>query len=174
MNEFAFDHLDLTANDRVLEVGFGGGYLLGRMAEVVTHGFLAGVDVSEGMVASCKRRHRPLIDAGRLEVRCAQVESLPYAPGRFDKCCTVNSLFYWADVQQGMTEIYRVLEDDGRLVTVFTCKQSLEDKSFIRDGISLYRGEEIQEMMEAAGFCIVEMNQAADRYRDFLCIVAEK
>lgn len=174
LNDFAFDHLNLRVHDRVLDVGFGGGYLLARMAEIVTEGFLAGVDISQAMVDASKRRYRSLIDAGRLEVRCAQVESLPYPPGCFNKCCTVNSLFYWADAQQGMAEIYRVLEDGGRLVAVFTCKQSLEDKGFVRDGISLYRGEEIHGIMETAGLNIVETNQAADRYRDFLCIVAEK
>jgi len=174
LNDFAFDRLDLRVHDRVLDVGFGGGYLLGRMAEVVTEGFLAGVDTSAAMVDACRRRYRALIDAGRLEVRCAEVESLSYPSERFNKCCTVNSLFYWEDVQQGMAEIYRVLEDGGRLVAVFTCKQSLEDKSFVRDGISLYRGEEIRRMMEAAGLNIVEMNQAADRHRDFLSIVGEK
>jgi ubiquinone/menaquinone biosynthesis C-methylase UbiE len=173
LNDFAFDHLDLGVDDRVLEVGFGGGYLLERMAEVVTDGFLAGVDISEAMVDVYKRRYRSMIDAGRLEVRCAQAEKLPYPSECFNKCCTVNSLFYWADVQQGIAEIYRVLENGGRLVAVFTCKQSLEDKSFVRDGISLYRCEEIQRMMKAAGFNIVEMNQAADRHRDFLCIVGE-
>jgi len=174
LNDLAFDRLDLRKDDRVLDVGFGGGYLLGRMAEVVTEGFLVGVDTSAAMVDAYKRRNRSLIEAGRLEVRCAQVESLPYSSERFNKCCTVNSLFYWGDVQQGMAEIFRVLVENGRLVAVFTCKQSLEDKSFIRDGISLYRGEEIRRMMETAGFNILEMNQAADRHRDFLCIVGEK
>jgi SAM-dependent methyltransferase len=174
LNDFAFDHLDLSARDRVLEVGFGGGYLLERMAQVVSEGFLAGVDVSEGMVAACKRRFRSLIDAGSLEVRCAQVESLPYPPGSFNKCSTVNSLFYWTNAQQGIAEIFRVLTDGGRFVTVFTCRQSLEDKSFVGDGISLYQGEDIRGMMEAVGFTIVEINQASDRYRDFHCIVGEK
>jgi len=174
LNDFAFDHLDLAAHDRVLEVGFGGGYLLGRMVKVVTKGFLAGVDVSEGMVNSCKRRYRALIDAGRLEVQSAPVASLPFPSASFDKCCTVNSLFYWADAQRGMAEIYRVLVDRGKLVVCFTCKQSLEDKSFVRDGISLYRGDEIHQMMESVGFSILEMNQASDCHRDFQCIVGEK
>lgn len=174
LNDYVFEHLDLAANDRVLEVGFGGGYLLGRMAEVVTHGFLAGVDVSEGMVASCKRRYRALIDDGTLEVRNAHVESLPFSSASFDKCCTVNSIFYWADARCGMAETYRVLVGGGRLVVCFTCKQSLEGKSFVREGISLYRGDEIQQMMEAVGFRILEMNRASDRHRDFQCIVGEK
>lgn len=31
LNDVAFDHLALRPHDRVLEVGFGGGYLIGRI-----------------------------------------------------------------------------------------------------------------------------------------------
>ena len=49
LNDAAFDALALAADDRVLEVGFGGGYLLGRMAGRVSQGFVAGADVSAAM-----------------------------------------------------------------------------------------------------------------------------
>ena len=45
LNDAAFEALGLTPDDRVLEIGFGGDYLMGRMAAIVTAGFLAGVDV---------------------------------------------------------------------------------------------------------------------------------
>ena len=51
LNDVALAKLDLRPDDRVLEVGFGGGYLLGRIAAVVTEGSIAEVDVSEAMVA---------------------------------------------------------------------------------------------------------------------------
>ncbi|MDX9953256.1 MAG: hypothetical protein RBT75_04135 [Anaerolineae bacterium] len=57
LNDAAFDTLDLSAHDRVLEVGFGGRYLLGRMSGVVIGGLLAGVDVSTAMVSVCQRRY---------------------------------------------------------------------------------------------------------------------
>ena len=41
LNDVVFDSLALSADDRVLEVRFGGGYLLSRMSSVVTDGFLA-------------------------------------------------------------------------------------------------------------------------------------
>ena len=51
LNDAAFENLALTSHDRVLEIGFGGGYLLGRMSKIVTGGFLAGIDVSSAMVS---------------------------------------------------------------------------------------------------------------------------
>jgi ubiquinone/menaquinone biosynthesis C-methylase UbiE len=80
-------------------------YLLGGvMADVVTQGFIAGVDVSEALVAVCERRYQPLVRAGRLELSSAPVESLPYPSGCFSKACTANSLFYWSDALQALRE----------------------------------------------------------------------
>ena len=83
LNDVAFDHLTLNPYDRVLEVGFGGGYLLSRMSTVVTEGFLSGVDVSPAMVALCEKRFASPVQAGKLELKCARAESLPYPNEHF-------------------------------------------------------------------------------------------
>jgi len=43
LNNTVFDLLALRPTDRVLEIGFGGGYLLNRMMTVVNDGLAAGV-----------------------------------------------------------------------------------------------------------------------------------
>ena len=174
LNDAAFDCLALRPHDRVLEVGFGGGYLIGRMAAVVTEGFLAGVDVSPAMVAVCQKRFRPLIEAGTLELKCATATALPYPPGSFTKVCSVNSIFYWENVPQAISELGRVLEENGMLVMCFTCKTSLEDKQFAQHGLALYEDDQIGPMMEAAGFRAVSVTRASDRHREFLCVTGKK
>ena len=174
LNEVAFARLELKKDDRVLDIGFGGGYLLERMATVVTNGFLAGVDVSETMVSLCERRYKPLVEAGRLEVKCAAAELIPYPSGHFSKVCTVNSLFYWKDTRQAMSELCRVLEKGGRLVVCLTCKKCLENRSFARHGIILYEDNEVCRIMGEAGFERMELHRASDRHREFVCIVGEK
>ena len=88
------------------------------------------------------------------------MESLPYPDGHFSKCCTINSLFYWQDARKGMAEIFRVLEDGGRIVVCVTCKHCLEIKSFARAGISLYEENELCELLTDAGFGIVKIEHA--------------
>lgn len=174
LNDVAFDSLTLHSHDRVLEVGFGGGYLLGRMATVVTDGFLAGVDVSPAMVAFCEKRFRPLVKAGKLELQGASAESLPYPDGRFTRACSVNSIFYWKDASQAFSELYRVLEEGGLLVMCFTCKRCLEDRKFVRQGLALYEDGQVCQMMESAGFDEIDMTRASDRHREFLCFIGGK
>lgn len=97
-NDAAFKSLVLQPDDRVLEVGFGGGYLLGQIAAVVTRGLIAGVDASETMVTLSEKHYESIIRTEKLEVLLAPAEALPYANGFFSKVCTVNSLFCWTDV----------------------------------------------------------------------------
>jgi ubiquinone/menaquinone biosynthesis C-methylase UbiE len=173
LNDAAFDCLALDAHDRVLEVGFGGGYLLGRMAEAVTDGFLAGVDVSPAMVAACQKRFGELIHAGRLDLRCASAESLPYPAAHFSRVCSVNSIFYWPDAPRAFAECWRVLVDGGLLVVCFTCRGSLERKRFARH-VALYEADDVERMMAAAGFGAMQTIQGADRHREFVCAVGKK
>jgi SAM-dependent methyltransferase len=174
LNDAAFDRLALRPHDRVLEVGFGGGYLLGRMAAVVAEGFLAGVDVSPAMVAFCQKRFRSLVEANKLDLKCATAQTLPYPSGFFTKVCTVNSIFYWENVPQAISELWRVLEENGMLVMCFTCKTSLEDKQFAQHGLALYEDDQIGPMMKAAGFHAVSVTRALDRHREFLCVTGAK
>ena len=174
LNDVAFERLALRPDDRVLEVGFGGGYLIGRMAAVVTEGRLAGVDVSPAMVDVCSSRFRALIQAGRLDLQCASAESLPYPDGHFTKVCTVNSIFYWPDAQQAIRELSRVLEPGGRLVMCFTCPESLRGKSFARRGLRLYQAEQVEQMMRTAGLAQVSVTRHADRHRQFWSMVGQK
>lgn len=174
LNDAAFDALALSAQDRVLEVGFGGGYLLGRMSKVITGGFLAGVDASPAMVSFCQRRYRSLIRKGTLEVSCARAESLPYPAGHFSRVVSVNSIFYWQNAAQALAEFDRVLAEGGLLVLCFTGKESLATRGFARHGLSLVDGEEVQSMMEQAGFHNIQTVLASDRHREFLCLSGRK
>ncbi len=174
LNDVALNSLALRPGDRVLEVGFGGGHLLGRMAGAITDGFLAGVDVSPPMVAFCQRRYRSLVREGKLELRCARAESLPYPSAYFTKACSVNSIFYWQNTPQAISELRRVLAEGGMLVLCFTCKESLENRGFANSEITLYAAEEVQQMMEASGFHSIRMTRASDKHREFVCATGRK
>ena len=176
LNDLTLEQLVLTSNDRVLEVGFGGGYLLGRLATVITNGFLAGVDVSSAMVTHCERKYRRLIEAGTLDLKLAQAESLPFPDGFFTKVCSVNSIFYWEDATWALTETYRVLTRGGSLVLCFTNRECLEEKSFAGagHGVIAYETDDVRQMITSAGFGRINETVAEDKYRKFTCLVGHK
>ena len=174
LNEAAFTHLALKEDDRVLDVGFGGGYLLGKIISTVKEGFVAGIDVSSEMVENCRTRYCIEIEAGRVDIQCSQAESLPYPDDTFTKVSSVNSIFYWDDVEQGIGEIYRVLEDGGMVVLTFTCKEDLGSKAFARHGVETFEEEEVEEMLVKAGFRYVWTVRGQDQHRAFVSVVGRK
>lgn len=173
LNDTVLELLGLQPVDRVLEVGFGGGYLLNRMSAIVDDGLLAGVDISPAIVASAQKRYQERVRKGKLGLICACAEALPYPDRQFTKVCSVNSIFYWQDVEQGLCEIARVLEDGGQLVLCFTSQESLERKRFAKH-ISLIDAEAVDVMMHAIGLLDIYTSTFADKHRTYLCMIARK
>ncbi len=174
LNDLAFARLAANADDHILEIGFGGGYLIDRLSVIVTTGLVAGVDVSAAMVRSVRSRRQYLIEQGRLSIGQAAAEALPFPDRSFDKVCSVNSLFYWTDLPRAFTETARVLRPEGILVLVYTNRQSLQSKAFAKHGLKLFEPEQVQETLLAAGFHHVLFEQAADRHRTFTVMQARR
>lgn len=174
LNDSALARLCPGPGDRVLDVGFGGGYLLGRMLETVTTGHVSGVDASSVMVERCRRRFSRQIKMGRLDLHCAAVDSLPFPDGHFHKVSSVNSLFYWPDLGRGIREIRRVLVANGLLVLAYTCKQDLEKKGLTSPGLRSFTDDEVIRALQDEGFQDVLVEHEADRYRDFSVVSARK
>jgi arsenite methyltransferase len=174
LNDFTFDHLGLEADDRVLDIGFGGGYLLERILDTVTQGIVAGMDVSPVMARFCWTRLQAYAKSGNLSLQCGRVEVSPYPDRCFTKVSSVNSIFYWNDAQQGISEIYRILQDGGQVILTYTRKEDLEKKAFVQYGIKTYEVEEIHHMLVTAGFKEIRHNWAEDRHRKFICVTGDK
>jgi ubiquinone/menaquinone biosynthesis C-methylase UbiE len=174
LNDAAFAALAPCAGDRVLEIGFGGGYLLARIAGAVGDGRLAGVDASAAIVNHCRRRFRALVRGGTMSLECADVAALPFPPASFDKVCAVNTIFYWDDAPQAFAEIARVMAAGGALILVFTDKAALDHRPFAGPGVATYAIDEVRQMLGRAGFGDVAAAPQEDRYRRFWRVVARR
>jgi ubiquinone/menaquinone biosynthesis C-methylase UbiE len=150
-NGTALELLELEPADRVLEVGFGHGATIARLSGVLSSGFVAGVDPSAEMCRMAARRNRQTVLDGRVDLRQASVDVLPYPTGAFDKALSVHTLYFWPDLVRAFREIARVLRPGGRLVLAHRT-----DPGAARDfPASVYRfpGDvEVQDALTRAGF----------------------
>jgi ubiquinone/menaquinone biosynthesis C-methylase UbiE len=174
LNDTALEALALHPEDRVLEVGFGGGYLIQQMSLKVPLGLVTGVDASPSMVAYVRRRERRLIGQGRLVLRLASAENLPFPDGSFRKICSVNSLFYWSDWIQAFAEMHRVATPSAQLVLCFTDQGSLAPRPFARHGLKLSSKDEIHQMLDGAGWQVDWAEPRSDRHRQYWCLTARR
>ncbi len=174
LNESTFVHLHALNNDRILEVGFGGGYLLKKILPVVAAGSVVGVDASPIMVEQARKKFPKQIESGVLHLHHSTVEQLPFSAGYFDKACSINSLFYWTDLGAGLAEIHRVLRIHGFLVLTFTSKADLDKRGFANPGIRTYANEEVLAALRQAGFRYTTIEEAQDAHRTFAMVMAVK
>jgi ubiquinone/menaquinone biosynthesis C-methylase UbiE len=169
LNDAAYRLLEPVPGDRILDIGFGGGYLLARVSAMPGIELAAGVDHSAALVERARARF-----GGRVTLKCAPAEALPFPDGTFNKVVSVNSIFYWEDAPRALQEIYRALAPGGRLALVFTERESLQEKEFSHYGVQAYTGEEVSALLQAAGFTDIRFNLQADRHRRFVCLTAAK
>ena len=150
-NALVFDVMAVAASDCVLEVGFGGGDLLVRLAGAVPGGRVEGVELSDPMLGRVRARIRRSGLADRVRLHAGSVEALPFDSGRFDCACSVNTIYFWPDLHRGLTELARVLRPGGRLVLGFGSDEALRRAGYEERGFSLYTPAQIEDALRASG-----------------------
>jgi ubiquinone/menaquinone biosynthesis C-methylase UbiE len=116
--EWLLQLLEVRQGDAIVEVGFGPGVTIARLAERFTDGRIAGVDPSPVMLRQARRRNARAIASGGVELRGAPASALPFADASFDKAASLNSIVFWDDVDCALAELRRVLRFGGRMVHV--------------------------------------------------------
>jgi SAM-dependent methyltransferase len=150
MNEIAFELLELCPHDAVLEIGFGPGRLIERLARDGDVELVAGVDPSPAMVSQARRRNRRWIGRGRVRLLQGSVSRLPFEDCCFTKACAVNSYQFWSDPVADLREVRRVLRLGGRLVLCLRTKDGgrlLSGLGFTDDQV-----ETVRDQVLTAGF----------------------
>jgi ubiquinone/menaquinone biosynthesis C-methylase UbiE len=147
-NEGAIALLEVSPEHRALDVGFGGGVALGKLAGRAKA--VAGIDHSEAAVRSARQRFRAEIEEGRLQIELASVEAIPFEDESFDRILTVHTIYFWPDPERALREIQRVLKSGGRLVLATDVKGP--PKAIAKHGFSSYAEEQQADLLRAAGF----------------------
>ena len=173
VNRLAMERMDPRPGDRVLEIGFGGGDLLLRLAASGQCACLTGIDRSEDMVQRLRRRLRPGRGRGEVRLACASVEAMPFPAGHFTQVISVNTLYFWTDPALALAECRRVLAPGGRLTLCFDAKADLERWPGHVFGFRLYEPEEVLALIGAAGFEEADLvTRAMPGYGSVHCLCA--
>lgn len=159
INKFAVRKLDLKPDDRVLEIGFGGGVTLPFLLRVAS--FVAGVDRSPDVIKRAKARFSDAMRARRADFRVGTVEALPFEASSFDKVCTVNTVYFWTSLELGFAEIFRVLSPGGRVVVGFLPKEKMDRMDMPTDIFTTRAPDDVIAALNKEGFIDVHGERPA-------------
>jgi len=115
LNRWTLEPLHVGRRDRVLEIGFGPGATIRRLARRAREGRVAGIDHSPVMVSQARRRNARAVRQGRVELHQGEVSRLPFPGDHFDAVVAVNSVQLWKHPESDLAEVHRVLRPGGRL-----------------------------------------------------------
>ncbi|MEU0804962.1 class I SAM-dependent methyltransferase [Streptomyces sp. NPDC005970] len=107
--------LDVQPTDRVLEVGFGPGLAIAELARLANQGHVYGIDHSDAMVRRTRKRNAAAIRTRRVTLLHTSVDRLPHFDKQLDAIVAVNSLGFWPNPTQQLSELRGLLRPGGRI-----------------------------------------------------------
>ena len=158
--------------DRALDVACGAGFLALALARDA--GMVAGIDLSEGMLAEAGRLRT---EQGTRNVTFLRgdAERLPFGDARFQAITCKLAFHYFPDPARALSEMRRVLTPEGRLILMDrvasedpgrrACHIEIE-RTRTPSKLRLYAPSEVARLLRTAGFEIVT-RQSWTRRMDF-------
>jgi ubiquinone/menaquinone biosynthesis C-methylase UbiE len=162
--DFVLGRLDVRPSDRILEIGFGTGRLVRKLARKAREGFIGGIDPSELMLHKAEKRTRRFRRKGSVELKLGEAAALPWPDACFDKVAALHCFQFWADPEHGLAEVKRVLRPGGLFVLVLRRRRRAGPK-WLPNPISR-NGQEVvgaYQLIAGAGFSQARIEGAAGK-----------
>lgn len=129
-NLAAIDALEIRPADDILELGFGPGAAIKKLAALAPRGQVYGVDKSPVMLAQARKRNNREILSGRIVLKLGSFGDLPFPSDSVDKILAVNVVYFWDDARQVIQEARRVLRPGGLISIYATDAQTMRRWKF--------------------------------------------
>ncbi|WP_158655149.1 class I SAM-dependent methyltransferase [Flavivirga eckloniae] len=160
LNQFisknTYDLLQLGDSDKVLEVGMGNGKFIKDILSYGDNISYTGIDISETMIVEAKKLNEKPIDSRRVDIIHASIEKMPFWEEQFNKVCTINTVYFWKAPLIALSEVYRILTEDGVFVLSFRPYIEGQSLDFSQYGFTEYKAEDIMALVNKTNFKIVD------------------
>ncbi len=102
--------MGMAADDNILDLGCGAGWLSRMLAKSAPQGCVVGMDISDEMV---RRARQKSMECENLVFIVGAAEEIPWESDFFSKMISVESSYYWPDPAKSLREVFRVLREGG-------------------------------------------------------------
>ena len=155
MNVYTLKHLDISAQDTILEIGMGNGYFVKDILNVHPSITYTGVDFSPTMVDDAIEINRPFVDQGRARFEMDNAAQMPFSDDSFNKLFTINTIYFWEHPDTVLQECRRVLQINGVLTITIRPKHILDTFPISKYGFITLEKKEVCDLLEGQGFEII-------------------
>lgn len=143
--------IDVKDGARVLDIGYGNGYLL-KCLNKKNNLELYGIDISEDMLIQATKKNKKAAEKGKLHLEIGDCCKLRYEDNMFAAVSSINTVYFWDDTVKGLSEIRRVLIPGGSFYNVVYTKEWLDKLSYTKKGFKKFEPGDLVKLGEEAGF----------------------
>jgi len=155
--DLTLDTMQPGPGENLLETGSGTGKYIDRILTASDDLRVCAVDHSGEMIRMTRQNNRDEIDTGQLEVELAQSDDLPFPDASFDKVFCNMVVYFWDDPQPHLSEVKRVLTEDGTFYTGLRTRESMFAFPFVEHGFTLYTIDAWKGILYEQGFGNIEV-----------------
>jgi ubiquinone/menaquinone biosynthesis C-methylase UbiE len=151
LNALIYETLSIRDNDHILEIGFGTGLLIKKIAKHLDGGLIEGVDFSKSMVAIAQKKNRKYIDNSKVRIHLGDFNEVLFDDNYFDKIFSVNTIYFWKNPDVTISKICRILKPGGKLFIGFHDKSEMEKMPLNKDVFQYYSTQDLTELLSIHG-----------------------
>lgn len=174
ISEFAFECIDVGKNDRILDIGCGGGVNIEKFLKLTANN-VDGLDYSEVSVKESIKRNQKAIDDKKCRIIQADVSDMPIDDGTYDLVSAFETIYFWPDIVNTFREVSRIIKPNGQfMIAQGTDGNHPDDEKWLNsvEGMALYTAPELEKYLLDAGFNGVEIFKKENDY--ILIVIAKK
>jgi ubiquinone/menaquinone biosynthesis C-methylase UbiE len=108
------------------------------------------------MIGEAKKINEEWIDKGQAEFILADVAALPFAAASFNTIFTINTIYFWEDAVQVLSEIKRVLAPGGKFICTLRPKRLMENYPFTKYGFSMFSKADAEQLLQQNNFTTLQ------------------
>lgn len=165
-SEWTISLLKPNKKDRVLEVGVGPGIAVKLLSEKITEGYIAGIDISELMLRTASKRNKEAIAKGLVDLRFANVSTLPPYEEKFDKILAVNTIMFWKNPVDALKNLRNVTRQGGKIA--ITVQPRMKDANY--ETVKEF-GNRIDGYLKEAGYSEIQIHIKEMKPISCVCIM---
>jgi cyclopropane fatty-acyl-phospholipid synthase-like methyltransferase len=117
--------LDVQAQDKVLEIGYGPGVGIQMIAERCSTCSIHGIDFSKLMYKRASKYNKVYIDSGRVELQHDDFLKVPVVHSDYDKIFCLNVVYFWNELNGPFEKVFSLLKKGGSFHMYMADKNTL-------------------------------------------------
>jgi ubiquinone/menaquinone biosynthesis C-methylase UbiE len=160
MNLETIRQLEISGNDNILEIGMGNGFFVKDIINAAQNVKYTGCDFSETMIKEASDLNNSYFPGAKFVL--SDATHLPFSDALFDKVFTVNTIYFWEDAKQILSEIRRVLKPNGIFIVTLRPRHVMDQLPVAKHGFNTFNNEEVAHLLDEHNFKTVSITENED------------